>query len=1117
MRKIISFILATVIICMSAVSYAEFTDVPGNASYSYAAERMAELGIMTGDGLGAFRPDEIVTREQFAKIIVVITGFEGQVSAQKGIKIFNDVDPDGWSGGYINVAYYKKYIESTSVWTFNPQDPVTYDIICRALIMALGYSDQDVSGQRPYNYIDKAKDLEITEGFSLNPDDSVSRWMLAVMISRLLDTKTKGSNSTFAESKGLYTQCIVLANSKTLEKLSSRQILTDKGTYYINDGIEPEIGKKYGFRILNDTITAAYDIPTEVFSLTVESILGTRITYKAGIASLNIVLPDKTVYYYNGQKVANYDSLKGIVQPGSKIIFSYNSTKTGYEYAVIIDPIYSEPIIVENYDSSTKRIGDIDLVPSIPIIKNGEYIAPEGIYDGDVIYRVAEYDGNTKYILVTSNKIEGRISGFIPNKLSPQSIMIGNKTYEISKDMDISKITGSMDSFRINDYVVALMGYDNKIVDLVYPLGETDGNYAILLNTAKANDGKAAYTVKLYFADNTTALLGTANDYSQYKGSYVRYTLSDGGLVTLAPVETVTSVISKLFSNAAGLYTECIILGSAETLDKVAERQVATDKGIYYINNTDTKIELGSKYKVIIDGDTIVKIDGRVNDTEELTVKSAINNRINYTGSLGTGTMVLPDKTVYYYNGAKVSNYDSVKSLIQPNSSIVLAYNNDKSGYEYGVIYDPIYSSPIIVENYQPTSGKIGNIDMSDEPPIMKNGELISRNQIENGDLVYQVIDIWGGSKLIYVTNNMIEGEITAILPNSLAPKYIQIDKNNYEIGKHFNTGKLSRIDGFKVGDRIKAFLGYDDKVAELVYGTGEYISQYAYILNTSKSTSTNIEDFGKDIYYAKLLLDTGAVKTYKTTDDCSLLKGTLVRYVKADEEETTVAIHSLSNAGGFGDYSVNKEMRRFGDSFVSDNVKVFNFISSGTGDADVSLISWESLPEGEITPGKVLYIAKEGEFDDIVIICLDDIFNQRHRTAIVKRSDSTALRTQFTLLIDGKEYSYVSNEIISDAYIGTAFKVRFTNNTVSAILGKVLAEKQSVKIQAIDQSRIKIDNTVYKFKENISIYFIDYTGIIKPIGISDIDLEKNYGKVTVYLDKPGNIDGKVEAIVITE
>ena len=139
----------------------------------------------------------------------------------------------------------------------------------------------------------------------------------------------------------------------------------------------------------------------------------------------------------------------------------------------------------------------------------------------------------------------------------------------------------------------------------------------------------------------------------------------------------MTSVISKLFSNAAGLYTECIILGSAETLDKVAERQVATDKGIYYINNTDTKIELGSKYKVIIDGDTIVKIDGRVNDTEELTVKSAINNRINYTGSLGTGTMVLPDKTVYYYNGAKVSNYDSVKSLIQPNSSIVFAYNND--------------------------------------------------------------------------------------------------------------------------------------------------------------------------------------------------------------------------------------------------------------------------------------------------------------------------------------------------------------------------------------------------------------------------------------------------------
>ena len=56
-------------------------------------------------------------------------------------------------------------------------------------------------------------------------------------------------------------------------------------------------------------------------------------------------------------------------------------------------------------------------------------------------------------------------------------------------------------------------------------------------NTAKANDGKLLIQLNYYFADNTTALLGTANDYSQYKGSYVRYTLSDGGLVTLAPVE----------------------------------------------------------------------------------------------------------------------------------------------------------------------------------------------------------------------------------------------------------------------------------------------------------------------------------------------------------------------------------------------------------------------------------------------------------------------------------------------------------------------------------------------------------------------------------------------------
>jgi len=1123
MKKFISAILAVLILCTSIVSFAAFTDVPEDIFYKEAIEKVSQLGIMSGDGFGAFRPDEPVTREEFAKIIVVLAELEGQVNSQIGIRIFDDVDPYGWSGGYINVAWSSKYIASTSTWNFSPKDYIAYADVCKALIKVLGYEDKDLSGLAPYNYIEKSKSLGISEGITLGAYDAIPRWALAVMINRLFDTKVKNSNLSYAEAKGFYTPCIILGNSITMDNLSVNQVLTDKGIYYLSGNINLEIGKKYGLKVTEDTIYSVYNISKEIFSVTVDSILGTRITYKNGTSSQSMVLPNNITYYYKGQKVANYDSLSGIIKSRSKIVFTRNSNNTGYEYAVIIDPVYSKPEIAINYDKNVKKIGNIDLSSNIPIIKNGDFITPDEIAEGDVLYLVSDIDNNNKYIYVSSNKVEGRITGFIPSKLSPQSIVIENKTYDISSDMNVLKITSAYDSFKINDYIIALLGHDNKIVDIMYPAGENDGNYAFVLNASKTvstgitNNEQVTYNVKLFLSDGTITLLKAAEDYSQYKGSFVKYSKDKDEIVTLTLVQTLPPEIDELFSEAAGLYTECIILGDATTTDKITERQIITDKGIYYLHDTNKKMEIGSRYKAIIDGDSIIKVYNKTNTIEKLTVKSAIENRIEYTGSLGTGAMVLPEKTVYYYNGAKISSYDSIKNLLQPNTSIILAYNADKSGFEYGIIYDPVYSEPVTVKNFDPSTRKIGNIEIEDMTLIIRNGETVSVYQIEENDVAYLVTDIWGGSKLVHVVDKVVEGQITAILPSSLAPKYIQIDGKNYEIGKHFDIGKLSRIDGFKVDDYIEALMGYDGKIADLIYGPGEYVSKYAYVLNTSKAISTNIEDFGKEIYYVKLLLDTGAVETYRTLEDYSALKGTLIQYVKIDEEKKTIGVISLPIITEIKKYPVNKNMRRFGDGYVSDDVKIFNYVSTGTGDAFVYLIKWEDLPEGAIPDGKVLYVEKDGEFNDIVLICLHDIFNEKQKTAIVKSSEVRGSLTYYSLLIDGKEYTYVSGTTISNSYIGSALSVGFENNTITHIKGTVNPEVQSTSIRAIDAKRVRINDSVYLFKNNITIYYKDYKGDIKQIGINDIDLTKTYGWVAVYLDKPGEIDGRAEVIFISE
>jgi hypothetical protein len=99
--------------------------------------------------------------------------------------------------------------------------------------------------------------------------------------------------------------------------------------------------------------------------------------------------------------------------------------------------------------------------------------------------------------------------------------------------------------------------------------------------------------------------------------------------------------------------------------------------------------------------------------------------------------MTLPDKTVYYYNGVK-QNYDNLKNLLQANSTIVYANNDSKDGFEYAVIYDPVYSKPELGNKIDSIAEKIGNIDYKGGLPVIKNGQQISISEIKSKDAVYR-------------------------------------------------------------------------------------------------------------------------------------------------------------------------------------------------------------------------------------------------------------------------------------------------------------------------------------------------------------------------------------------
>ncbi|MCX8132166.1 MAG: S-layer homology domain-containing protein [Clostridia bacterium] len=544
MKKIMSLALVMVLICISTIAYADFRDIPQNAAYTEAANRLNSLGIIPGATKDAYKPQEYITRELFAVIMVKATGLTDTADSLKGSTIFPDVDPKSSSSGYIALAVEKGYVPGMPDGRFQPKAKITFAQVCTATVRALGYTDQDVTGLWPKNYIEKAAKLGLTEGIKLKSSDSVEKWALALMIDRLLDTNIKkiGSAETdksFAEASGLFTQCIVYANSAISDKLQENQVMTDRGIFYLKSkNIKLELGKTYRLVFDGDTINAAYDSSKTVENISVDNIVETRISYNSGEEIKYRTLPNNTAYYYQGVKQP-YENLKNIIKTRSSLVFTYNKNKTGYEYAVIFDPVYSKPEVAKSFDPSSKRLGSIDLSGNITVVRDGTLSDITLIQEKDVIYKVSDIWNRYSYILALNKRVGGKITAILPDKLSPKTLQIDGINYEFDQSIEYNKLNYTPGSFNIDDIIVALLGYDGKIVALDYPGSENNSDYALVLNSSNKvssnNNGTVNFTyyAKLLTADGLTITYDVGSDASQYKGKLVRFTKIDSQKVKL--------------------------------------------------------------------------------------------------------------------------------------------------------------------------------------------------------------------------------------------------------------------------------------------------------------------------------------------------------------------------------------------------------------------------------------------------------------------------------------------------------------------------------------------------------------------------------------------------------
>jgi hypothetical protein len=547
-KKLLTLILAAVM-CISFLpafqtpvqaqaSNTVFTDVPKDASYYDALNRLTSLGIISRSSDGLFKPNDHLTREQFAKMIVVSAGMEETASALRGYSEFPDIPVNSWSVGYINAAVSKHYITGGLDGKFHPNDGLTYAQICTMLVRALGYtSNIDVPGEWPLNYISKANQLGLTKGMSFAKDDIVPRWAAVVMLNKMLDTEINTASAagtpTFIDSTGSFNKVIILENPLTDNSLVGNQVWTSRGIYTNTKNISLELGKIYYIETKDGNITRASESTVAVKKLAVTQVTGYRISYidESGMGA-SMELPKNVTYYYKGSMI-DYGSIPNILVKNSSIVFTYNEDGTAYENGVIYAPIYSDPEVVSNFIPATQKVGELDLRGSSVITKKGKTITVHEIEENDVVYAVTNIWGGGKYIDVYEDKVSGKITAILPNRLSPKVLQIDGVDYSFSDMIDLNDIVYQMGDFTIDDSITVLLGYDGKIV-AVQSLERMDGqNYAIVLDAGEVTKSylysrdDTVYTATLLFDNNTVSTFEITSDYTRKIGKVVKYKFLD--------------------------------------------------------------------------------------------------------------------------------------------------------------------------------------------------------------------------------------------------------------------------------------------------------------------------------------------------------------------------------------------------------------------------------------------------------------------------------------------------------------------------------------------------------------------------------------------------------------
>ena len=630
-KRILALLLAVCVACSMLI-------LPASASGSNTAVQTAvTLGGLTSDQTANLAAP--LTRGALTKLMVAFSAYRESAKTQGSTgTLFSDVGSGSAYAPYVRIAVQQGWISGYTDGSFRPDNAVTLEEACTAVLKLLGYDVTTLSGTFPAAQLNKANELGLRDNLTKTQGEGMTLEDGAVLLYNAL-TATTAEGKVYASSLGF------TVNNGVVD-VSSILLSNVKGPFVAGLGTQLPFAPTAVYR--NDTVTTdatlnAYDVyyynetaqtvwiytrkaagritavapsanaPTSVtvagteYTIASSSVAAQLSALNGGgvgqVVTLLLGMNDEAVSVLTGD--AANEVFYGVVQTTSRSLVENSGPDVQQTVAVACTDGVTRSVNVDkqfNYPAGK--------LVAITVDENGESIQSlETKSTSGTVNAEGTALGNTALasnVEILDTTSEGLAGAVRPSRLSGVTLSGTDVKYYTTNEkgeidrLILSDVTGDLWEYAALDGIQAATDYagskiDEKINEKVSSSSSTSSSLAGMTTTAEDDDQKVKQTA----LDVRNIMLPSTSD--------VLYGLVDGSIVSTTWNQLTGStdrlaayVLKKVGDNVGGV--------AGNIIDYFASGA----NYVCYVNGKQVTYTTSVKYPVIAGGVAIGKsADGK--------------------------------------------------------------------------------------------------------------------------------------------------------------------------------------------------------------------------------------------------------------------------------------------------------------------------------------------------------------------------------------------------------------------------------------------------------------------------------------------------------------------------